>query len=51
MNEPRPDREENGAPEREETQLRPSPGLIALGVGFLILGILAGLFMSAATFR
>lgn len=34
-----------------EVQPRPSLGLIALGLAFLVLGIIAGLVMSAATFR
>lgn len=37
--------------ENTEPELRVGPGLILLGLAFLALGLLAGVIMSAVTFR
>lgn len=46
-----PERASQDPGENEESELRPGPKLVALGIFFLLLGILAGLILSTATFR
>lgn len=50
MNSP-PDKDAEAEREPEDPELKASPGLIVLGLLFLMFGVLAGLVLSSASFR